>query len=515
MKKNVFTNFIKKHILIIAITLCMAIIYGIMLFTNGPWYDELYTYYSFICRGPVYAAIHWPVPNNHVGYSVLSAFLNIFGNSYISLRGVSYIAALTNIVLIYVFVSMFFKKEYGVLSALIYIGAWQVHNLAIQGRGYSTAVTCYLTATITCYLICSGKDRLKNYIIFAIALTLGLYILPSSVYWVMPICIVGGIYLLINKEYKILFRLILSGIVAAVMTVGLYTIIWLAIGSNLISKNPESMYYGVYQVSIILKNPLLAVKTGIEYMLATPYIQSIDRVDAVKGMFGYFVDFFNLCYAGHGVLICIVYLLIIVVTVWSFIKAYKEKRNDSWIQMYIFISLILVPFILMIQSVHPYKRVISFIMVPLAVGVVYVISSLADNIKKENIRKICRVVLIVATIIYVSVRMGTYDFRGPLADRENEIKKVLDQVDVSDISSIYYTDDYQKYVLKFYYNVEPVECSLEEAKYVIVAKELMDDTYQSASWPLLQAYDMGFNERVSANFGCVGRTESYMVYRAK
>ncbi|MDE7133455.1 MAG: hypothetical protein K2O65_16970, partial [Lachnospiraceae bacterium] len=51
----------------------LAVYYGWRMFALTPWYDELYTYYYFISRGPVYAAIHWPLPNNHIGYSVLSA----------------------------------------------------------------------------------------------------------------------------------------------------------------------------------------------------------------------------------------------------------------------------------------------------------------------------------------------------------------------------------------------------------------------------------------------------------
>lgn len=58
----------------------MAVYYGFRMFSLTPWYDELYTYYYFISRGPVYAAIHWPLPNNHVGYSVLSGFLDLLGN---------------------------------------------------------------------------------------------------------------------------------------------------------------------------------------------------------------------------------------------------------------------------------------------------------------------------------------------------------------------------------------------------------------------------------------------------
>ena len=83
MTKKISVDYIKEHIACILLITFMGIIYIYNMFANKPWYDELYTYYYFISRGPIYAAIHWPVPNNHVGYSVLSAFLDFFGNPYI------------------------------------------------------------------------------------------------------------------------------------------------------------------------------------------------------------------------------------------------------------------------------------------------------------------------------------------------------------------------------------------------------------------------------------------------
>ena len=76
-------------------------IYIYSMFTNRPWYDELYTYYYFVSRGPIYAAIHWPVPNNHMGYSVLAAIVDIFANNYFGLRGVSVLSSVLSLYLIY------------------------------------------------------------------------------------------------------------------------------------------------------------------------------------------------------------------------------------------------------------------------------------------------------------------------------------------------------------------------------------------------------------------------------
>ena len=100
-KKENWSKLGKEHAGILLFSFGMAIYYGWRMFTLEPWYDELYTYYSFISKGPVYAAIHWPVPNNHVMYSVVSAFLNILGNSYLSLRGLSWLASVANLILLY------------------------------------------------------------------------------------------------------------------------------------------------------------------------------------------------------------------------------------------------------------------------------------------------------------------------------------------------------------------------------------------------------------------------------
>ena len=85
MNKTRLSETVKEHLAALVLICIMGIVYCINMFENAPWYDELYTYYYFISRGPIYAAIHWPVPNNHVGYSVLSAFLEFFGNPYIGL----------------------------------------------------------------------------------------------------------------------------------------------------------------------------------------------------------------------------------------------------------------------------------------------------------------------------------------------------------------------------------------------------------------------------------------------
>ena len=173
---------------IIVVVILMAVIYLVRMFTNGPWYDELYTYYYFISRGPAYAAMHWPVPNNHVGYSVISAFLDFWG--------VSFLAAVANLILLYRFCARFLDRFLSAAVTLMYCSAYLIHSLAVQGRGYTLVIT-YLLIAMTCALnIGMGEGRKRDYVLFGLSLMLGLYTIPSSLYWVLPICLTGGLFLL-------------------------------------------------------------------------------------------------------------------------------------------------------------------------------------------------------------------------------------------------------------------------------------------------------------------------------
>lgn len=489
---------IKRNKYILIYALVMAIIYSVEMFVNKPWYDELYTYYSFVSRGPVYAAIHWPVPNNHMGYSVLAAILNVFGNPYVGLRGVSVIASVANILLIYSFSRRFLRVELATSVSVLYAGANLVHSLAFQGRGYSLAITCYLSALICMYCICMNLARKRHYIIYALMMAYGLYILPSSVYWVLQICLVGGLYLVFCGKWKQLIKLVIASLAAAVLAGIAYSMVWLAIGSNLLCKDPSSAYYGIYQLRIIAANPLLSLKTGMEYMLATPYIQSISKSDAVFGMPAYFKDLFDYFYNYCGISMCLLYGVLAVFAVFHCVVAFGKKRNAMFAGIYIGISLITTPIMLIIQSVHPYKRVLSFFMVPFAFATMYGISLACHyRVSAKQAERGARLTLILVVIVCGGL-LALPSYRTPLAGRENDIEDVLKQIDVADIDSIYYMDDYQKYVLKFYHDAEPIEATLEDAEYVLVPCEVKADDYEAAEWPILVSHkdaNIGYVEK--------------------
>ena len=484
----------------------MAIYYGWRMFALDPWYDELYTYYSFISKGPIYAAIHWPVPNNHVMYSVISAFLNIFGNPYISLRGISWLASVGNLILLYCLANKFMSKMLSLGCTALYGSFYLVNYISIQGRGYTLAIGFYLIALLMLYEICvEKKDKLLYYSIFSLSLTWGLYTITSNLYWVLPVCCVGGFYLLFQKEFKILVHLIISSLLAAFHTLGLYSIIWLAIGSNLLSKTQDSGFYGIYQVNIILQAPLKALKTGMDYMLASPYVQSIERKQMLSSFIGWMKNVMNLFVSNLGTVLLIVLVVGGVLGIIFGKKAFRRKENNrSFLCVYIVVTILTTPLILIIQSVLPYHRVFTFLGVLLALTIFMFISKVSTGKSAGVIGGICLILCV------FQISSGYYT--APYADREVEIKKIWEMSGVEECpESICFIDDYQKYVLQFYWNYRPVEVAQEEAKYLLVPKEIMDAEYTAKVWPIMYSYEE-INWASLESCDILAETENYILY---
>lgn len=487
----------------------MAIYYLVNMFAIKPWYDELYTYYSFISRGPVYSAIHWPVPNNHVFYSVLSAFLDYLGNPYIGLRGISFLAACANLILLYRFAGKFMNRYLAAGSTFLYAAVWQVNNLSIQGRGYTISITFYLIALLCLEKICREKASKWDYAIYACSLTGGLYALISSTFWVIPVCLTGGLVLLFLKKYKTLWKLILASLVAAAMTIFLYTIIWLAIGANLMSKDPANVYYGVYQVTIILKTPFEALRTGMEYMLATPYIQGDARSYIIAELFHYLTALFNLFYSGIGAVLTV---FCGIVGILAGISAVRNRTKDylKWFSgVYLAVTVIMVPVMLVIQSVQPYYRVFTFLGVPVALLITWILQQVSDyRIKSVWFGKISCSVLLLVSLFYLTQEGYNYQY----AARESEIAQIFKD-DAKQMESIFYVDDYQKYVLKFYYDKEPIEASMAEAQYVLLPKELYDEEYEVPIWPTMYVHENIDFEYLQSEFTRVKESDTYELYK--
>ena len=513
--------------------IAMAIYYLWRMFAITPQYDELYTYYTFISRGPVYAAIHWPLPNNHVGYSVLSAFLDLMGNSYIGLRGVSYICAVSNIILINRISKRYFSHGLPLVTMILYASMQVVNEYSVQGRGYTLATTCFLLAIYAAGNICNADDTGKfYYAALAVSFVLGLYTVPSSIYWVIPIsCAIGG-YLLINAyaskafsgkvAHSVYFKkfntFFLYGLGAAFLTCVLYGVIWLAIGSNLLVKTEGTVYYGLSHGTVLLRAPVTALLRGMNYMLDQPYIQSLPAAEFNERALDWMFSLFNYMLPG------MMYVILAVVIAGGLFAAYECIKHlaysRTFINLIIVSNLVITGLMLVIQHKLPYLRVFGYSGFVVALCFSICLERLINstiriyNRKKSGAKKdgeteteIVRetettlqtdkwysglgvYIPVIAAILLFLIRASSYEFNAQLGSRENDVFNTLYIADVRRRHNIAVTDCDQQYLLKFGWDIDCTKTDVDGADCVILDKNLMAPGYGGSDfWKFYQSYE--------------------------
>lgn len=536
-------------------TIGMAAYYIWRMCAITPQYDELYTYYYFISRGPVYAAIHWPLPNNHVGFSVLSAVLNYCGNSYIGLRGVSYLCAVSNLIILYRICKRYFSHWLSFGAVVLYSSMSIVNEYSIQGRGYTLATTCFLIALYCGGRICNlDETSIWYYRAIGVCFVLGLYTVPSSIYWVIPVSLAICVYLIRNAyagriyhekiydtTYFRKFRKFFSHcFMAAVVTFFLYGIIWLAIGSNLLVKTEGSDLFGESHFVVLIRAPLRAMMTGIDYMLSQPYIQSLSSEDFYENVLNWAGSLFGYMLPGFEVIIPVFVVFSLSVALYECIRHFVYSRTI--INLMVLSNVVITALMLFLQKKLPYLRVFSYG----AVIVVLCICICLERLINVTIRMYNRSILkrrnelskegadhkesettiktgkwysgigvyipVLTMVIIFVVRFSSDDFMAQLAHRESAVYNTLYVADVESRKNIAAIDCDQQFLLKFGWNIDCNKTDVDDADCVIIDKNLMQPGYQGSDfWKFYQTYDT-INWDYISTMRAVYENESFILY---
>lgn len=465
----------------------MAAYYGWRMFTLIPWYDELYTYFYFISRGPVYAAIHWPLPNNHVGYSTLSACLGIFGCAPVALRGVSYLCSLGSLIFLYRISKKWFAGCVTLIPVFLFAGMYMINQLAVQGRGYALVTFCYLSAILSLQHIAVEKsDNKRNYIMFGLSLVMALWAIPSSLYMVMPVCLIGGLVLLLDKDYKRLWRLITVSLISAACTAGLYGILWLAIGSNLLSKTPDGPFYTAGHINIILHAPFRALREGIDYMLATPYIQSMTRHEFNRQTGHWLKTLFGGQLGpngdGGGLLAEGMRFLLAAGLIASLVCLVRRPKK-AFLEWYFLLTAALLSLALLIQCKLPYQRVFSFLGVWAALLMGWVIQKSVALLRGHSDfwwrSWLCRGFLAAVYLLTGFSWALVLANKTPYSMRDEQLADAYRQITIEDTDIVAVTDCDQEYLLLYLYGKKDglVTREIEAADLVVLDKVLLGLPY--------------------------------------
>lgn len=517
----------KRHSLFLLLFAAAAVYEIWRMFAMAPWYDELYTYQNFIDRGMIYSMIHWPLPNNHVFFSALSALLNHLGNPYIGLRGVSLLASLGSLYLLYRLLLRFASPVLGAVGCALFLSMYNVTMQAAQGRGYALSGFFLLLAAFCLAHICvdekEGKKRLRDcgwYVLFAGALTGGLYTIPSNLYWVVPVCLAGGCFLLFHKEIRKLLRLIVFSLLAAAVTFGLYSVIWLAIGSNFITKDESHALFGTGHFYVLSHAPLDAFTRGMNAMLSDPNIQSISRQEFWDGFGGYLERLCNQVYQNTAPVLPAVVGLGLAVCVWGAVQSVRKRnRTMAFFYLYALILTGMIPLFLMVQCVFPYLRVFTYAGSVLAILFVLLLHRGLAFFAEPVREKRAAGVLAGLSLLLVAFCWSRPVYNMGYDTRDNQIKAALDaldQSDLEDIQTVLVGDVYAE--LNVYFHIQrclgkTVTMDSEQPDYVLLDKIQTTPEGNDVIWPYTRNTDSLPWDWIGQKMEVVYENEQYIAYQ--
>ena len=500
-----------------------------------PWYDELYTYYYFISRGPIYSAIHWPLPNNHVGYSVLSSLLDMFGNSYIGLRGISFLCAVFNPFLVYRLSRRFMEDLYAYGAMLLYFSCMLINDLSIQGRGYTLACTCFILTLRQLIIICRSEDyRRSDYIVFGLALIIGLYTLPSSIYWVLPSCLAAAIFLLVNglrtydnrdsiwktRYFKKLKNCIVTGLISALIVFILYLVIWLAVGSNLLVKDQTSAVFGMSHVKAILTHPISSASRGLDYMLSQPYIQSVSRNGYFKNFLSWAKSLAGLMYPGFTGLTFFMALCAIIIFISGCVRHFENSRTIF--DLIMVLNIMGYSIMLIIQAKLPYYRVFSYIGVLVAITYALVLGHvsamtrlfLRKHEKASFLLPFVKWLPIIMVIIFCASMVIRPDYHSQYGERETNCYNALYIAHPTPQKKICVLDCDQQYLLKFGWDIECENTDMTDCDYILIDRDMMEEGYNGPdNWKFYVSYETIPWEYVNSNYYIFYENEDFVLYK--
>lgn len=423
------------------------------LFRLAPWYDELYTYMNFIDRGVLYSMLHWPLPNNHILFSVCSAILNKLGNPYIGLRGVSLLASIGSFLLLYRYLSGITDKFFALAGCCIFGSMYNVTSQAVQGRGYALSGFLLLAALTLLYDICVVEETSKKkrscvikYLLFAGCLAGGLYTVPSNLYWVLPICLAGGIYLLLKKQYGKLAYLILASLAGAAVTVALYGIVWGVTGATVLKSDAAYGLAGSRLRYIMLDEPLTCLRIGLRQMLSNGFIQSIGRDAFRNGFSGYMAGLINTFYPGKKIVTGLVILAAAGCLLWKIFLADEKKDALLFTGIVCLVLILAVPVGITIQCVLPFTRIYTYLGSVLAILIVLAVYVMLPG--KWN-----RVLAAAAVLLLVSCCHGA-SYNSGYSKWDTDIKAALDQLDETQVETVLVNDTYSQ--LNLYFHIKKI-----------------------------------------------------------
>lgn len=186
--------------------------------------DELLTIRDYVSKGFSWILLTYREPNNHILNSLLARTSTlVFGRHNWAYKFPSFLLSLWAVALIFRLGRLWFD-DHTALAASALLGGSFYHILySTQARGYSGMTTATLLALVS-FTLAWREDKNKDWVILGVALAMGCYFLPFTLFPYLG-CLICGIYLYHDSwinPWK--FLITFAGVAVAVLL--LYLPLW-------------------------------------------------------------------------------------------------------------------------------------------------------------------------------------------------------------------------------------------------------------------------------------------------
>lgn len=249
-------------------------------------FDEADTYMLFSSQGPLVAATFYPLPNNHILFSIIT--------SITSLLPVDPVYALRLPLLpigFLVIISMFgfLKKHFADTAALLglsfFIAAYPLFIYSFLARGYLLLLLFYIISLYAIFELCfsNGHKKRHSYLL-VLASVGGLYTIPSFLYALAGLYLFAFAVLLQQKNNAALIRLIKNGFVIGLVAAILYLPVLISVKWSLLKPYMTPVYdrantlnvftttFGYLSKTFLSPVDLLAVFFGCCFLIGSLFL---------------------------------------------------------------------------------------------------------------------------------------------------------------------------------------------------------------------------------------------------
>ena len=258
-------------------------------------YDEIFSAFHFASHSAWLSLSYYPLPNNHILYNVLNAFVGqLSGGHFLeSGRIISLLAYVVTALLTYRVAKHVLKVEWmAILSSVLVLSQFPVVGFATQARGYSMLVMCTMLAIYALW-----NKKLSSYYLWDVGIVAGMAVMPSFLYFWVGLGL-SGLFLL-NGDKINLYSFLKHNFISALVVLSFYLPVLSVSGFQ----------------SIVANKYVTSTSTGL-----TDFFQSFWESHYVRGLFN---EWFN---TGSNVMIGVVLISIWLVAAFLI----KDQNIRRW-----------------------------------------------------------------------------------------------------------------------------------------------------------------------------------------